>query len=100
MGPGAVDTGKGQDCGGSCITSKPGIKPGAASVLDCLCGLASADETFKIGLKSALRFEPQQKERGTPAHRHCRARKWLLLNETVRGRGACMQRAVLYRYRL
>ena len=42
MGPGAVGTGKGQDCGGSCITSKPGIKPGAASVLDFLCGLASA----------------------------------------------------------
>lgn len=30
MGPGAVGTGKGQDCGGSCITSKPGIKPLAA----------------------------------------------------------------------
>lgn len=38
MGPGAVGTGKGQDCGGSCITSKPGIKPLAASVFTCVAG--------------------------------------------------------------
>ena len=37
MGPGADGTGKGQDCGGSCITSKPGIKPLAASVYFCVC---------------------------------------------------------------